>query len=360
MIAEQGERFIGSARLLQPDEWGKWDQLVESHDLGTVYHTSAWKDLIQTVYKHEPRYLVLEKDRTLVAGLPLFLVNSSLTGKRLECLPCAQSANPLVSSQEQYDLLIEAALQLKTSCNARYLELKTSGQENLTQNRMGKSQEDYCTFVLDMEPPEEQIFRSLHRNCTQRAIEKASRSGLQLIVGDSLEAVQAFYQFYLEIRCSIGLLPQPRTFFTNMWNIFYPKGWMDVLLASHAGKMVAGVVILRYKDTSVYEYGGSLPDSLPLRPNHLLIWEAIKQAKRQGYKQFDFGRTSLGNTGLMEFKGRWGTRQQQLHYYHHPGITSFVSLRQKKTSTALMNLALCHLPRGFCEFLGTHFYRHLI
>jgi CelD/BcsL family acetyltransferase involved in cellulose biosynthesis len=325
-----------------------------------VYHTSAWKELIRKAYGHEPQYLVLEEGRTLVAGLPLFFVNSCLTGKRLACLPCAQAANPLVNSQEEYDLLIEAALQLKESSHARYLELKTTGLADLTANRMGEPQSSYCTFMLDMAPDEELIFRSLHKNCTQRAIEKAKRSGLQLIAGDSLESVQAFYEFYLEIRRSNGLFPQPRSFFTTMWNIFHPKGWMDVLLVSHEGRTVAGILILKYKDTVVYEYGGSLPDSLSLRPNHLLLWEAIRQARQQGYRYFDFGRTSLDNTGLMEFKSRWGTCQHSLHYYHHPGITSFVSLRQKKTSNTLMNLVIGHMPRRFGEFLGGYFYRHLV
>ena len=55
-----------------------------------------------------------------------------------------------------------------------------------------------------------------------------------------------------------------------------------------------------------------------LGANQLLWWEAIRQACENGYSVFSFGRTHNSNKGLMEFKRRWGTVQEDLSAFAHP------------------------------------------
>src|SRR5262249_27254929 len=156
----------------------------------------------------------------------------------------------------------------------------------------GREVQGYSSYVLHLDRDLQEIESSLHKDSIYRQIKKASARGLQLIVGDSLKDVKIFYALYLQLRKYYGLLPQPFTFFSHMWNILSQGNHINILHAAYQGKIISSLLLLKYKHTVIYEYGASRFDMMHLSPSPFLLWEAIKQAKRDGYKRFDFGRTS--------------------------------------------------------------------
>jgi len=47
---------------------------------------------------------------------------------------------------------------------------------------------------------------------------------------------------------------------------------------------------------------------------HLLLWRSIEEAKRQGLRLIDLGRSDCENIGLTTFKDRWGSTRSTLVY----------------------------------------------
>lgn len=47
------------------------------------------------------------------------------------------------------------------------------------------------------------------------------------------------------------------------------------------------------------------------------MWEGIKQYAQNGFRLFCFGRTALENTGLRQFKSRWGADEQTIDYFKY-------------------------------------------
>ena len=66
-----------------------------------------------------------------------------------------------------------------------------------------------------------------------------------------------------------------------------------------------------------YKYGGS-DLCCRLGAMQLLIWMAIREAKDEGFHEFDMGRTEWSNTGLLTFKDRWGAERSTLMYPRRP------------------------------------------
>jgi hypothetical protein len=348
-------------RVLENDELKKWDSFVASHKLGTIYHTSLWKRLIENVYGHPALYIISEDEYgNMRAGLPLFLIESRLTGKRLSSVPCAQFCNPLVTDEKQLDSLISYVLNLKEKQNAQYWEIKTDREINIDNDMLGRPIDIYSTYMLDISEDLDAIKSSFHKSCIQRGIDKSSKSGLELVTGRSRDDVKLFYQLYCQMRRFYGLLPQPYSFFLNMWNILGESGFMSILNATYKGTIAASIIVLRYKDTAIFEYGASHDKMLSLRPNHFLLWEAVKRSKAQGCTTFDFGRTSDDNKGLAVFKSRWGTTRKQFRYYYIPAVKNYAKFRQKKSSQTLMKYIIKNLPPSIGQCLGALFYRHLV
>ncbi len=108
----------------------------------------------------------------------------------------------------------------------------------------------------------------------------------------------------------------PFAFFQAMYRSLSPDH-AALYVAVHAGKPVGGLLALKFKDLWTMEYNGDADDA-PAGTNQLLCWETIQRAKSSGATCFSFGRTSLDNASLLEYKGRWATVEEDL--------TDFVSL----------------------------------
>ena len=352
---------MSEVKILQPHEMNRWNHFVASHELGTIYHTSSWRRVIENVYRWQPIYLAIEDDDgNIAAGLPLFSVKSRITGARLSSLPCAQCCDPLVSSREQFDRLIDFVLGLEQNCKARYFELKATVSFPANNGELGTSLDIYSTYVLDIDRPLDDIKGSFHKSCIQRAIDKSYKSNLELVVGRSEDDVKAFYRLYRKMRRAHGLLPQPYSFFLTMWEIMYDEDYIDILHAKYQGKIISSLLLLKYKDTATYEYGATISRMYHLRPSHFLLWEAIKRLKLQGYTKLDLGRTENNNKGLGDFKRRWGAKRRPLRYYYVPEIEGFASTRHKSLTSKIMYRTSKHLPSSLSHLMGALLYRHFV
>jgi len=90
-------------------------------------------------------------------------------------------------------------------------------------------------------------------------------------------------------------------------------------------EMVAGGIMTYFRDTVVYGYGAADPGCLKSYPYHAFLWRAIEDACLNGFRQFDFGRASYDNVGLISFKKRWGTKEKPLYYSYYPEISKSIT-----------------------------------
>jgi serine/alanine adding enzyme len=348
-------------KILSADHWTRWDQFVLSHKGGTIYHTSSWCRVIEQTYGHQPVYVIIEDDSGAIqAGLPLFYIKSKLAGYRLVGLPGAQACDPLVSNQEEYDQLVAFALDFMQRHHIKNLELRTSEHFQLDSRKFGHEMKEYSCYILNLDRELQAIESSLKKDSIRRRIKKAYASGLQLSIGESLNDIKEFYKLYLQLRKNRGLLPQPYLFFSSMFANMAEDKNIDILHAKYGNRVVSSLILLKYKDAVNYEFGASRPDMMHLGTSPFLLWEAIKKAKRDGYKRFDFGRTSDDNTSLAQFKLKWGTTCEALPYYFIPGLGNTAIIRRKSLSKVMMSYAIHYSPPRLCQLMGRTLYKHFV
>lgn len=338
-----------------------WDAFVQAHPEGNIYQTWAWREMIQTVYRQQPLYLAITNDEgKIVAGLPLFKIRSKLTGNRLSSLPAAQFSNPLIRDLYDYEALVNYALAILEKDHGGYLEIKTSEGATAGAFDLAQLVNGYCCFTLNLKKSPEELQKQFHPSCVRRAIKKAVKNGLRLKTGASENDVRIFFDFYLKMRKTYGLIPQPLNFFIQMRNYLAPQERIQFLHAEFDGQIIASIILLKYKDRVIYEYGASDPAKAPLRPSPFLLWEAIKTSQSEGYSIFDFGRTSTENEGLMTFKERWGTQRLNLKYQYFPQLKGFGSARQSSLPKQIMYYSIKNSTPAIAHLMGKLFYRNLI
>jgi len=148
-------------------------------------------------------------------------------------------------------------------------------------------------------------------------LSKASSYQLKVEICNSVDSINKFYKLNCITRKRHGLPPQPSYFFKNIYKYIIAKDNGFVVLASYKGHNVAGAVFFHFGKNAIYKYGASNYTYQHLRPNNIIMWEAIKWYSLNGYSNLCFGITELEHNGLRQFKNNWGTEERIINYYKY-------------------------------------------
>ncbi len=156
-------------------------------------------------------------------------------------------------------------------------------------------------------------------------IRLAKRRGIKIRVGGRGD-LHDFYRLYAETGERDGFLIRPFDYYRTTWQTFLnaqekaenPAGGA-LLLAEHDDENapIAGLFLLRYGDRTWYFYGASSGERRRDMPNYLLQWEAMRWARAQGCRIYDWwgAPTDLDDPddrmrGVWNFKQGFGAQFQ--------------------------------------------------
>jgi CelD/BcsL family acetyltransferase involved in cellulose biosynthesis len=322
-----------------------------------VFHSPGWLAALGQTFGYVPFVLCTAPPGTaLTGGLPVCLVKS-WTGNRLVSLPFSDHCEPLVDgADERREILAflkdgtESRRWKSVELRPRETVLPCDGDANDLQ-----PVHQYCFHKIDLAPPLDELYERLHHSCVRRAIRRAEREGLVYEAGSSPDLLANFYQLMRQTRRRHGLPPQPYAWFESLIARLGER--LTIRLATKSGKPVAAMMSLTFHRTIVYKYGCSDARYHKLGGMAYLFWRAIREAKEQGLKEFDLGRTDLDQSGLIAFKDRLGASRSTLTYYRRPaGSTPFwKGARKQRAARWLFE----RLPDPALSLAGQVLYRHL-
>lgn len=154
-----------------------------------------------------------------------------------------------------------------------------------------------------------------------------------------------------------GVPPPPRRFFTDTCRSLQQEGLAELLLARVDGRAVAGLVVWTGMRERIYAFGASLRRYLERRPNHLLLWTAVRDAMAAGVP-LDLGRAAPEQHGLVQFKTRWGGHPRPLGYDYWPEAGGLHAAPRDRGPLALAAAVWSRLPLAITR-AGSAFYRYL-
>jgi FemAB-related protein (PEP-CTERM system-associated) len=281
-----------------------WDEYVRTTPEATVCHAFSWRFIIERCYGHSPVYLLARKEGTVRGILPLFLVKSRLFGSSLSSLPFLDYAGICADTDGLADQLQCRALQLVRQCGADLLEMRQCRRavgEGVRLDKVG--------MRLDIACGGAELWRSLSPK-VRNQVRKAQKSGLEATVGGP-EHLDEFYSVFATNMRDLGSPVHSRKFFDAMVSMFGQN--VKVTLVRHGNKVLAGLICLLFKETASIPWASSLKQYNSLCPNNLAYWTTIEYVAGQGYKCFDFGRSSV-NSGTYHFKRQWGAAPVQIYW----------------------------------------------
>jgi len=327
----------------------RWIDLTERCHHSSLFHTPRWLEALRRTYGYEPVVFTDAGPGEPLRNALLFCrVNSWLTGRRLVSLPFSDHCEPLIEAPEALVSLLESLKSL-VGRECRYVELRPL--ETALHVEGFETSSVFWSHSIDLQPELPVIFGRLHKNHARRAIRKAARSGLTLEVGRSEALLAEFFTLHTMARHRHGVPVQPFSWFRNLAEYF--GGQVTIYMSKHDGQPAATILTIAHKKALVFKYGGSNRAYNRYGGTPHLFWQAIKDAKEQGFTEFDLGRSDVDNQGLLAFKDHLGARRQTLSYYRYS-----VQSGSQRWVPAVAKTLYSLTPKNIQTRLGGRLYRH--
>lgn len=293
-------------RLATPADRSAWDAYVLAHPEGVAYQLFAWKDAVEQAYGFQGAYLLAEDGSELCGVLPLIDFRVPLLGTTLSSLPYCDVGGVLADHESAALGLLAQARSLATergaACRIRAGQPLPCTEENQT---------DKVRMVLDLPADSEQLLAGLKAKLRSQ-VKKPLRDGLTAKLGGQ-ELVDTFYPIFARNMRDLGSPVHSRRWIEAVVAAYGDRARVAVVYSPEGQPVAAGIVLLHPQTVSI-PWASALREYNRMNPNMLLYWSFLAHAADQGFRQFDFGRSTPGE-GTYRFKQQWGAQPRQLFWY---------------------------------------------
>lgn len=152
-----------------------------------------------------------------------------------------------------------------------------------------------ATITLDLTQELEAIQAQM-RSTTRKHIRQGQRRGATVREGGAAD-METFGRLLVDLCERRGVRPNvPQgDFLRELWKTFVPGGYLKLFVAERDHEVLTSLLVFgmgHWARSWRVGSSGSCPDA---RPNELVYWEAIKWAKANGFRIFDFMGFDTGN-----------------------------------------------------------------
>lgn len=342
-----------SVEIINPLDYTGWEDLLDTHENSSFFHTSHWAGVLGETYGYQPLYFTEITQGNLQLLIPVMEIKSCLTGKRGVSLPFTDYCEPILSPRANENGVWNTLVDYGENARWKYIEIR--GGDRFGQSTRPSSW--YYDHILDLSADPQEVYDSF-RDSNKRNIQKARKVGVEVVMCESLDSMKVFYRLHCLTRKMHGLPPQPFAFFKHIHEHLIMNKHGLLVMAWFQGKAIASSLYFHFGKKVIYKYGASDSRYLYLRANNLVMWKAIEWYCRNGFEHFSFGRTDPEHEGLKQFKAGWGTRERIINYFTYNLRNKEMQVNKGKVSGG-HTIFFRNMPVGILKLIGKVVYRHV-
>lgn len=333
----------------------QWTNFVDIRPNANIAHLPKWSGIIEKGLGHKPRYLLATDGNQISGILPLFEINIWALSRYIVSIPWIDYGGVCAKDRETEMLLLSEAKHLAVARKAKYIELRSveagpylTGMPNLFLRR------DKVTFLLELENDLDAMMKKFDGKLRNQ-IRKAQKSGLSIEFG-GIERLRDFYKIFAWRMHALGTPVWGIGFFKAILNAF-PESAKFALIRMN-DKYIAAGLVLSFKDRLYVPSAASYTEYLNYCPNQALYWGIIERACQQGYRYFDFGRSSW-DSPTFKFKKQWVPMPLQLTWQYHLNTVKNPPFEENARNKYGPLIAIWkRLPLGVANILGPRIIRN--
>ncbi|HVX92935.1 MAG TPA: peptidoglycan bridge formation glycyltransferase FemA/FemB family protein, partial [Candidatus Dojkabacteria bacterium] len=144
-------------------------------------------------------------------------------------------------------------------------------------------------WILNIQKDEEVLLSEMKKD-TRYEVRKSLTSGLDIGYSTNPEDFDIFYDLFELTRSRQKFVANPKEYLQKQFEVLSKDNIYRLYFVKYNEKVIASALIAFYGDTAFYLHASSLNEREinKLYAPHALIWQAIKDAKKDELKYFDF------------------------------------------------------------------------
>ena len=291
----------------EPSYTDAWDDYVARSPRSTIAHRLGWRDAMAKGLGHKPLYRVAVDGKSITGIMPLFLVTTWWRTKYLVSLPWIDYGGICADDAVTEQALLADARRLAADYSVQFVEFRSVDEQPLGLT----VRSDKVTFLLSLDADFETVWKQFDAKLRNQ-IRKSEKSGLTTEFGGA-ERLDDFYRVFAHNMRDLGTPVWGKGFFRAIFERFPDSA--ELILVKKESEVIAGGLVLSFKDRVYVPSASSYRWSLTYCPNHALYWAVIRCGCERGLKYLDFGRSSWDGP-TFNFKKQWGAPPTQLHWQY--------------------------------------------
>lgn len=326
MLQTELQPVVGFEVVNLLDDWdalrADWDQYVDEHPKGSVFHTT---DMI-CVYRNAKGHVPL----ALAAVRPDGQIIALMMAVRVQTLPdplgrlssrSIMFAEPLcdddpagIAALAQLIAMHDKLMRNKVLFS-EVRPLFASGAERTVLEGCGYEYMEYLNHLVDLNKPVDSLWNDLHRSA-RRAIRICERHGFEVHEVRHDNVVDEFYSL-LQQSFEYNRVPLvDRSLFDAAVAEFQRRDMIKFFATLCDGKPIAMDAMLVYKDRIYFWYGG-VQRLRNISPCSILRWRVLVWGQEHGYAISDSGGAGWPGKpyGVRDFKVKFGGQLVQYGRY---------------------------------------------
>lgn len=313
-----------------------------------LYGTPRFMSLIGHHLEAQPGWLSAKRDEEVIGLLP-FLKKDGMLGPVFNSLAYYGSNGGVIQHRQDP----EAKAELISTFYEMARETKSVSATIIT-NPLEKDAEFYhrntgydllderigqITHFPVSKSPEDLM--GLFQDPRPRNIRRALREGVVVETRHDYDALDFLYKTHIANIQAIGGLSKQRTFFELIPEVMKESDW-SIFLAKLNNEPIAALLVFYFNQTVEYFTPVIVESYRNLQALSLVIYKAMQDAIGKGFSNWNWGGTWLSQSGVYDFKKRWGTTDYR--YYYYTRIYNEAVKRQKKETLLGMYPGFYVLP----------------
>lgn len=334
MTSGGSEVKLGEMETLEKD---LYERFILAHPSGTFFQSFAFGEFQEKQASRGKSFALIAREGEEVVGTCLTVKQKLPFGKSWLWIPYG----PLIKKGfEEMALpqIFEDLARISEEEEVIFCRVEPPGgfPEEVGFRETNVSYTPRSTLLLDLTLSEEKLLAQMKPKGRYN-IKIAKKHGIVISQSDESEKdLNAFYKILQETggRDQFGI--HTKSYYSSLLKSL-PATLFLARHGSRNGEVLAGIIVVFFRDTATYYYGASSNGSRNLMAPYLLQWEAILEAKRRGIKTYDFlgiaDNPRHSWAGITKFKRQFGGLEksypQAFEIIYRPFWFTFYQLAKK-------------------------------
>lgn len=314
--------FVNNA---QDSDRQAWDDFVASQESGSFLQSWIWGEF-QNAAGFKIRRLLFSENNVVLAAC-LLVARPLALGRSYWYSPWGPVFKNGMKTEEQQAVIAElcrrtheartnAEVFLRIEPKIRKSNDFESALLNAKYELLHRGVQPKDTLILNLNQSEDDILRQMHSK-TRYNIRIAIRHGVTVSEETNEKGCEIFYKMAQEIERRGEFHYHKERYYQKMLEVLRGEQNVSFLVAKHNGDELASGIFIKFGDTYTYAHGASLKKKNHVMAPHLLHWEALMRAKKDGFSKYDFFGIAPGNDmshpwfGISRFKRGFGGNEEK-------------------------------------------------